>query len=76
MYILVDKEVKYMNEELKKQKTVLVLEILGLFFSVLFFVLFYMQKDNSFWTFLVIVILDLIEIPRTFKKYKELKEKS
>ena len=62
-----------LEKEFKKQKTVVTLEILGLIFSVLFIVVFFLQKDNSFWFFLAATALDIVELPKSIKKYKELK---
>ena len=62
-----------LEKEFKKQKTVVTLEILGLIFSVLFIVVFFLQKDNNLWFFLAAIALDIVELPNSIKKYKELK---
>jgi hypothetical protein len=64
---------KEINKELKKQKSVVTLCAVGLVVSILFGVFFYLQNDKSFWTFVAILVLDLIELPLEIKKYKKLK---
>ena len=64
---------KEINKELKKQKTVVTLCAVGLVVSILFGVFFYLQNDKSFWTFVAILVLDLIELPLEIKKYRKLK---
>ena len=64
---------KEINKELKKQKSVVTLCAVGLVVSILFGVFFYLQNDKSFWTFVAILVLDLIELPLEVKKYKKLK---
>lgn len=62
-----------LEKELKKQKTVIILAILGLIFSILYVVLCFNQKDFTFWAFVGISIIDIIELPKYFKQYKEIK---
>ena len=64
---------KEISKELKKQKSVVTLCAVGLVVSILFGVFFYLQNDKSFWTFVAILVLDLIELPLEVKKYKKLK---
>ena len=64
---------KDLSNELKKQKSVVTLCAVGLVVSILFGVFFYLQNDKSFWTFVAILVLDLIELPLEVKKYKKLK---
>ena len=64
---------KEINKELKKQKSVVTLCAVGLVVSILFGVFFYLQNDKSFWTFVAILVLDLIELPLEIKKYRKLK---
>ena len=64
---------KDLSKELKKQKSVVTLCAVGLVVSILFGVFFYLQNDKSFWTFVAILVLDLIELPLEIKKYKKLK---
>ena len=64
---------KDLSKELKKQKSVVTLCAVGLVVSILFGVFFYLQNDKSFWTFVAILVLDLIELPLEVKKYKKLK---
>ena len=64
---------KDINKELKKQKTVVTLCAVGLVVSILFFALYYLQNDKTYWTFVAILVLDLIELPIEIKKYKKLK---
>lgn len=64
---------KDLSKELKKQKSVVTLCAVGLVVSILFGVFFYLQNDKSFWTFVAILVLDLIELPIEIKKYKKLK---
>lgn len=62
-----------LNKELKKQKTIVILEVLGLVASVILAIYLYSQNDNSFWTWVAIIVLDIIELPMSIKKYKKLK---
>ena len=64
---------KDLSKELNKQKSVVTLCAVGLVVSILFGVFFYLQNDKSFWTFVAILVLDLIELPLEVKKYKKLK---
>ena len=64
---------KDLSKELKKQKSVVTLCAVGLVVSILFGVFFYLQNDKSFWTFVAILVLDLIELPLEIKKYRKLK---
>ena len=64
---------KDLSKELKKQKSVVTLCAVGLVVSILFGLFFYLQNDKSFWTFVAILVLDLIELPIEIKKYKKLK---
>ena len=64
---------KEISKELKKQKSVVTLCAVGLVVSILFGVFFYLQNDKSFWTFVAILVLDLIELPLEIKKYRKLK---
>ena len=64
-----------LEKDFKKVKKVIILEILGLFFSILFFVLFYLQKDNRYMTFIAVVALDIFDLQKNLKTYKALKEK-
>ena len=64
---------KDLSKELKKQKTVVTLCAAGLIVSILFFALYYLQNDKTYWTFVAILVLDLIELPIEIKKYKKLK---
>ena len=64
---------KDINKELKKQKTVVTLCAVGLVVGILFGVFYYLQNDKTYWTFVAILVLDLIELPIEIKKYKKLK---
>ena len=64
---------KEINKELKKQKTVVTLCAVGLVVGILFGVFYYLQNDKTYWTFVAILVLDLIELPIEIKKYKKLK---
>ena len=64
---------KDFNKELKKQKTVVTLCAAGLIVSILFFALYYLQNDKTYWTFVAVFVLDIIELPIEIKKYKKLK---
>ena len=64
---------KDLSKELKKQKTVVTLCAVGLVVGILFGVFYYLQNDKTYWTFVAILVLDLIELPLEIKKYKKLK---
>ena len=64
---------KDLSKELKKQKTVVTLCAVGLVVGILFGVFYYLQNDKTYWTFVAILVLDLIELPLEVKKYKKLK---
>ena len=64
---------KDLSKELKKQKSVVVLCVLGLVFSILFIAFYYLQNDKTFWTFVAVLVIDLIELPIEIKRYKKLK---
>ena len=64
---------KDLSKELKKQKTVVTLCAVGLVVGILFGVFYYLQNDKTYWTFVAILVLDLIELPIEIKKYKKLK---
>ena len=64
---------KDLSKELKKQKSVVTLCAVGLVVSILFGVFYYLQNDKTYWTFVAILVLDLIELPLEVKKYKKLK---
>ena len=64
---------KDINKELKKQKTVVTLCAVGLVVGILFGVFYYLQNDKTYWTFVALFVLDIIELPLEVKKYKKLK---
>jgi membrane protein YdbS with pleckstrin-like domain len=64
---------KDLSKELKKQKSVVTLCAVGLVVSILFGVFYYLQNDKTYWTFVAILVLDLIELPLEIKKHKKLK---
>ena len=64
---------KDFNKELKKQKTVVTLCAVGLVVSILFFAFYFLMNDKTYWTFVALFVLDIIELPIEIKKYKKLK---
>ena len=62
-----------LEKELRKQKSVVVLGILGLIFSILYVVIFFNLKDITFWALVCVLIIEIIELPKYIKKYKEIK---
>ena len=64
---------KDLSKELKKQKTVVTLCAVGLVVGILFGVFYYLQNDKTYWTFVALFVLDIIELPLEVKKYKKLK---
>lgn len=62
-----------LEKDLQKQKKIIVLAGLGLIFSIAFVVYYLLQKDNKFWGFVVVLAIDLYELPKEIKKYKEIK---
>ena len=64
---------KEINKELKKQKTVVTLCAVGLVVSILFFAFYFLMNDKTYWTFVALFVLDIIELPIEIKKYKKLK---
>lgn len=64
---------KEINKELKKQKTVVTLCAVGLVVSILFFAFYFLMNDKTYWTFVALFVLDIIELPLEVKKYKKLK---
>ena len=63
---------KEINKELKKQKTVVTLCSVGLVVGILVGVFYYLQNDKTYWTFVALFVLDIIELPLEIKKYKKL----
>ena len=63
-----------LEKELKKQKKVLILCALGLVFSVLFIVVFYLQNDKRFIGFIAILAVDIFELSKQMKLYKKTKQ--
>ena len=64
---------KDLSKEIKKQKTVVTLCAVGLVVGILFGVFYYLQNDKTYWTFVALFVLDIIELPLEVKKYKKLK---
>lgn len=62
-----------LEKDLQKQKKIIVLAGLSLIFSIAFVVYYLLQKDNKFWGFVVVLAIDLYELPKEIKKYKEIK---
>lgn len=68
-----------MNEQLekdmKRHKWGVILSILGFICSLVLTVVFFIQKDRQAWLFVAILAIDLYELPKEIKRYKEIKSK-
>ena len=64
-----------LEKDLKKHKKILVLSVLGLIFSALFVVIYYLQNDKTFIAFIGVLAIDIYELNKELKRYKETKSK-
>jgi len=62
------------EKESKKYKSFIILSILGLIFSVVFIVYFFIHNDNRLYGFGAILIADIYELRRDIKRYREAKK--
>lgn len=77
--IILAKECDSMKEQLekdlKRHKRGVILAVLGFFCSLILTVVFFLQKDRQAWAFLAILAIDIYELPKEIKRYKEIKSK-
>lgn len=64
-----------LEKEMRKYKCFVILSILGLIFSLVFFVYFLINNDNRFWGFGALLLADIYELQRDIKRYKDTKFK-
>ena len=62
------------EKESKKYKSFIILSILGLIFSVVCIVYFFIHNDNRLYGFVAILIADIYELRRDIKRYREVKK--
>jgi len=62
-----------LEKDLRKYKWFVVLSVLGLIFSLVFIVYFFMQNDNRLWGFGAILAADIYELQREIRRYRETK---
>ena len=62
------------EKESKKYKSFIILSILGLIFSVVFIVYFFIHNDNRLYGFGAILIADIYELRRDINRYREAKK--
>lgn len=62
------------EKEIKKYKSFMILSTLGLIFSVVFIVYFFIHNDNRLYGFGAILIADIYELRRDIKRYREAKK--
>lgn len=60
-----------LEKDKRKYKWFIVLSVLGLIFSLVFIVYFFLQNDNRLWGFGAILAADIYELLRDIKRYKE-----
>ena len=64
-----------LEKDLKRHKWGVILSVLGFFCSLALTVVFFLQKDRQAWAFLAILAIDIYELPKEIKRYKEIKSK-
>lgn len=62
-----------LEKDLRKYKCFVILSILGLIFSIVFIVYFFLNNDNRLYGFGAILLADIYELLRDVKRYKETK---
>ena len=62
-----------LEKDLRKYKWFIVLSVLGLIFSLVFIVYFFIQNDNRLWGFGAILVADIYELQREIRRYRETK---
>lgn len=62
------------EKEIKKYKSFIILSLIGLIFSVVFIVYFFIHNDNRMIGFGAILIADIYELRRDIKRYREAKK--
>ena len=60
-----------LEKDLRKYKWFIVWSVLGLIFSLVFVVYFFIQNDHRAWGFGAILAADIYELLRDIKRYKE-----
>ena len=62
-----------LEKDLRKYKWFIVWSVLGLIFSLVFVVYFFIQNDNRSWGFVAILAADIYELQRDIRRYRETK---
>lgn len=63
------------EKEIKKYKCFIILSVLGLIFSIVFIVYFFIHNDNRLVGFGAILLADIYELQRDIRRYLEAKKK-
>ena len=63
------------EKEIRKYKCFIILSILGLIFSIVFIVYFFIHNDNRLYGFGAILFADIYELQRDVTRYLEAKKK-
>ena len=62
-----------LEKDLQKHKKVIILSVLGFFASVLLVVYYYLQNDNRFIAFILVLGIDIYELQKEIKQYRKIK---
>ena len=63
------------EKEIKKYKCFIILSVLGLIFSIVIIVYFFIHNDNRLIGFGAILLADIYELQRDVRRYLEAKKK-
>lgn len=64
------------EKEFKKHKKIVILTGLGIIFTALFTVIYFLENDKTYIAFIILLIIDIFEFIKEIKIYKKMKSEA